>query len=1074
MHARHRFGRLVAFAAATLVLTAVVMAPCAASAVGAAFYLKWGASGTGNGQFNSAHNVTVDATGNVFVCDMSNNRIQKFSSTGTYISQWGSSGSGNGQFNTPRGISVDAAGNVYVADSSNNRIQKFSNAGVYISKFGSTGSGNGQFRTPHSIAFDASGTIYVSDTQNNRIQKFSSAGVYQAQFGNSGTTASRVSSPRDIVLDDSGNLLVADSGNNRVAKYSTAGVYQSGFGSSGSGNGQFSDAHGIALDASGTIFVSDGTNNNVQAFNSAGVFQYRFGSTGTADGQFDSPTGMVCGTDNLIYVADANNDRIQVFRTDGVAPVTTSDAPDGWQSADVTVTLTATDAGSGVNYTRYKLNSSATATYTAPIVISTEGTNTLQFFSVDKANNVEATKTATILVDKTAPDFTIEDVVDGASYKADVTPNVGWSESPDPTFSATLNGLPYAMLTPVTDEGEYTLVVTATDQAGNSTTKFVHFWIDKTAPDLTVTGVTDGTAYKDNVTPDAGSTDPSATLSATLNGDPYVLGTEVTAEGEYTLVVTATDPAGNETVETIHFVIDKTAPDLTVTGVTDGTAYKDNVSPDASSTDPSATLVATLNGDPYTLGTEVTDEGDYTLVVTATDPAGNETVETVHFIIDKTAPDLTVTGVTDGTAYRDNVTPDAGSTDPSATLSATLNGDPYVLGTEITEEGEYTLVVTATDPAGNETVETVHFIIDKTAPDLLVTGVAEGIVYYAAVTPQANSTDVTAIVAATLNGDPFVLGTELDTAGDYTLVATASDPVGNVTTETVHFSIAIPEVDPVVVGPGTIAVLDVQGAGTGATYAVDPDVTSTVPGVESVAVMDHYVNVAITPGFSGIISLPITVTDSGGSRDVIGQITVLPGEPTSVKYKAITSKSTKVSWVGSGNATGYAIYVNGKLAAKVNAPTTSKHVASLLGPSAKVEVKSLGGDGTTSALVRGTYVKATHKVLMGGIRFRSNSHTLTTKAKKIIKGWAKLVIAQKFSEVSIDGYTGRHGRSEAYYKKLSSSRAKAVKNYIVNAIKGHGLHVKYTWAGHGSKHPIASNKTLAGSIKNQRVEVTLR
>ena len=101
-------------------------------------------------------------------------------------------------------------------------------------------------------------------------------------------------------------------------------------------------------------------------------------------------------------------------------------------------------------------------------------------------------------------------------------------------------------------------------------------------------------------------------------------------------------------------------------------------------------------------------------------------------------------------------------------------------------------------------------------------------------------------------------------------------------------------------------------------------------------------------------------------------------------------------------------------------------------------------------------------------------NVLTTKAKKMLKGWAKLIIAQEFSEVSIDGYTGRHGRSEAYYKKLSTSRAKAVKNYLVNAIKGHGLSVKYTWAGHGSKHPIASNKTLAGSIKNQRVEVTLR
>ena len=105
---------------------------------------------------------------------------------------------------------------------------------------------------------------------------------------------------------------------------------------------------------------------------------------------------------------------------------------------------------------------------------------------------------------------------------------------------------------------------------------------------------------------------------------------------------------------------------------------------------------------------------------------------------------------------------------------------------------------------------------------------------------------------------------------------------------------------------------------------------------------------------------------------------------------------------------------------------------------------------------------------------RRSRYVFVARALPKSKGWAKLIIAQEFSEVSIDGYTGRHGRSEAYYKKLSTSRAKAVKNYLVNAIKGHGLSVKYTWAGHGSKHPIASNKTLAGSIKNQRVEVTLR
>jgi hypothetical protein len=88
---------------------------------------------------------------------------------------------------------------------------------------------------------------------------------------------------------------------------------------------------------------------------------------------------------------------------DSGPPVTTSNAPSGWSTATVNVSLTATDTGSGVAYTRYKLDSAAVATYTAAVPISTDGTHTLLYWSVDQRGNVEATKTATVKVDKTAP-----------------------------------------------------------------------------------------------------------------------------------------------------------------------------------------------------------------------------------------------------------------------------------------------------------------------------------------------------------------------------------------------------------------------------------------------------------------------------------------------------------------------------------------------------------------------------------------------------------------------------------------------------------------------------------------------
>src|SRR5262249_51188161 len=64
-------------------------------------------------------------SGNVYVADLGNDRIQKFDASGAFLTTWGSSGSGNGQVMPPRFVATDGSGNVYVADTNNDRIQKF-------------------------------------------------------------------------------------------------------------------------------------------------------------------------------------------------------------------------------------------------------------------------------------------------------------------------------------------------------------------------------------------------------------------------------------------------------------------------------------------------------------------------------------------------------------------------------------------------------------------------------------------------------------------------------------------------------------------------------------------------------------------------------------------------------------------------------------------------------------------------------------------------------------------------------------------------------------------------------------
>ena len=137
------------------------------------FLTMWGSFGSGDGQFSQPYGIALDSSGNIYVADFINNRIQKFNSTGVFVSKFGSGGSGDGQFGVPVGIAVDSSGNIYVAEFGNNRIQKFNSAGVFVSKFGSLGPGDGQFSGPAGIALDSSGNMYVADTGNNRIQVFS-------------------------------------------------------------------------------------------------------------------------------------------------------------------------------------------------------------------------------------------------------------------------------------------------------------------------------------------------------------------------------------------------------------------------------------------------------------------------------------------------------------------------------------------------------------------------------------------------------------------------------------------------------------------------------------------------------------------------------------------------------------------------------------------------------------------------------------------------------------------------------------------------------------------------------------
>jgi DNA-binding beta-propeller fold protein YncE len=332
----HRHLRHASAAAMCLAVVGLAHASAPAWALRAhAFAGSFGGEGAGNGQLALAAGVAVSrASGEVYVIDSANNRVERFSATGKYISQFDGKGEApvrlrffkaeEGPNVADSGIAIDnssggadpSRGDVYVADTGHNVIDKFTAAGAYVGRITKTPSGPlaGLF----GVAVDSSGVLWDYQ-ESGQIDSFGDA------VGNpflSSRTAHAVQRHPGFAVDAEGSLYANINGNGEEGPISgltiLAKLNAGGEALNEAVDREASIAPAVDL-ASNELYLDNAS--TVGAFSPDGAMLERFGLGHLSGGAAAHPVeaseiygGIAVNPESgNVYVADSGTDRIDIF-----------------------------------------------------------------------------------------------------------------------------------------------------------------------------------------------------------------------------------------------------------------------------------------------------------------------------------------------------------------------------------------------------------------------------------------------------------------------------------------------------------------------------------------------------------------------------------------------------------------------------------------------------------------------------------------------------------------------------------------------------------------------------------------